>query len=157
MNTTISLKALLSATHEISERAGEIIRSVFEESKGKVPAADKTKGETALNSSSSSTNVEDPQTIADIRAQKLLVGSLEQAFPGLKIVGEEGKLEIDKDDIYSPKLTHFDSISFPKEYEHLSLQDLTVWIGNISLSFFLVLILVLILILVLVLLLHCFV
>lgn len=40
-----------------------------------------------------------------MRAQRLIVASLQQAFPGLTIVGEEGALESHASDIWAPDLS----------------------------------------------------
>ena len=44
----------------------------------------------------------DPQTVADVTAEKLIVGSLRKAWPGIAIVGEEGVEAVDEKFVVVP-------------------------------------------------------
>mmetsp|Transcript_4218 Transcript_4218/g.12889 ORF Transcript_4218/g.12889 Transcript_4218/m.12889 type:complete len:341 (+) Transcript_4218:1299-2321(+) len=69
----INVGELLSACIDAAQRAGEEIRKVW--MSGDLQIKDK--------------GGNDPMTVADIRAQQLIVGTLERIWPRLQIVGEE--------------------------------------------------------------------
>lgn len=117
----ISLSRLLSACIDLGNHSGQIIRDVL--ASGNLNAIDKRNPD-AVGSS----RLIDPQTEADLRSQKLIIGSLTAAFPGLRIVGEEGELQIDQKDIIQPR-TDLISDPFPADLEDLPLEELCVWIG----------------------------
>lgn len=93
---------------------------------GKLGIVDK-----AVGAALSHGQAEDPQTVADIRAQKILIGGLSTTFPSLRIVGEEGDIHIE--DVYRVKVD--DTIISPTLFQGLQekqlvTQDITVWIGT---------------------------
>eukprot|EP00742_Colponemidia_sp_Colp-10_P003213 GILJ01003422.1.p1 GENE.GILJ01003422.1~~GILJ01003422.1.p1 ORF type:complete len:292 (+),score=39.89 GILJ01003422.1:50-925(+) len=69
----LQLSSLVSASIDLAEKAGAIIRGVM------------MSGDLKLHMK----GVDDPQTIADISAQRLIVGSLRKQWPTLKLIGEE--------------------------------------------------------------------
>ena len=87
MQKTVSLLNLLSASRDLANRSGILIRHVFES--GNLRIIDKSaqihkelQGQQALKA-------KDPQTIADITVQQLIKLSLLNTFPGISVIGEE--------------------------------------------------------------------
>ena len=73
------LVEVLSSSVAIADRAGEIVREVLR--KGQLGIVEKT-------------GADDLQTEADRSAQKCILASLAAQYPGLKVVGEEGELDM---------------------------------------------------------------
>ena len=82
-------------------------------------------------------NVEDPTTLADEMAQKLIIGSLQKQFPNLRVCGEEGDLKCEESDIIDPNL-EFD-MEIPEKYKNISIEELVVWVGMSSIHYILAL------------------
>ncbi|KAG5444603.1 3'(2'),5'-bisphosphate nucleotidase 1 [Clonorchis sinensis] len=76
--------------------------------------------------------VNDLQSKADRDAQRFIVGSLSQSFPGLKIIGEEGKLD-DSELAISPELTkEVIDQQCPSAYLSTKLSDVVVWVDPLD-------------------------
>ena len=73
------LVQVLSSSVAIVDRAGEIVRDVLK--KGQLGIVEKT-------------GADDLQTQADRSAQNCILASLAAQYPGLKVVGEEGELDM---------------------------------------------------------------
>jgi 3'-phosphoadenosine 5'-phosphosulfate (PAPS) 3'-phosphatase len=81
--------------------------------------------------------IEDPQTLADIRGQQVIVGVLGKLFPSVRLIGEEGELmeSGDVDDgvdeiIENLKMEQYRG-RFSDELKTLVAKDLIVWIGEV--------------------------
>lgn len=122
MQNTVSLARLLSACIDLGNKSGQIIREVFHS--GQLNAIDKA------NPGNHSQHLLDPQTEADLRSQKLIIGSLTAAFPGLTIVGEEGNLQIDQKDVVPPQQDLLEDLAIPPNLECIPIEELCVWIGR---------------------------
>ena len=148
---TILLPSLLSASIDLARLAGVAIKDIFHS--GQLGAIDKaqlsphpppsssTPASSSLPSSSpspSASSLTDPQTLADLAAQRLIVSSLSHAFPGLHIIGEEGELVTSPSDVHSPSLTLLDSppSTSPAFPPHLSsplpLSSVAVWVDPLD-------------------------
>lgn len=73
--------------------------------------------------------LEDPQTIADVNAQKIIVGSMRKAFPGLNIIGEEGKLKCMDDHTIDVDLNFFPQAD---ETYMVDIKDLILWVDPLD-------------------------
>lgn len=147
MAASTNLLKLVSASRDLANRSGILIRNIFET--GNLRIIDKSMkienqkelfGSDGLNAS-------DPQTIADIATQHLISTSLKNTFPGITIIGEE-KDEIDNKhsieaiepllslpNIYFEKYLndvnkYFDAYDIMNT--ELNLNDLCVWIDPID-------------------------
>ncbi|EDQ92968.1 uncharacterized protein MONBRDRAFT_22257 [Monosiga brevicollis MX1] len=92
----VELRQLLAASLHLATRAGQVIRDVARG--GQLHAVDKALDEGHEGTAEEPSQCEDPQTMADRRAQTLIVGSLQQAWPELQIVGEEEGIITSPDD-----------------------------------------------------------
>jgi len=70
----------------------------------------------------------DPQTLADLSSQRLIISSLSRAFPSLRLIGEEGEMEDSPKDSVSPSLTLIDHSLFPEHLRELPAEDVVVWV-----------------------------
>jgi len=124
----VDLNCLMSACYDLARQASVVVRSVF--SSGDLKVVEK-----AENSSQPSTDekkVVDPQTIADIMSQKLIVGSLKNTFKDLTIIGEEGNLKVEDKDVVKPRLDLLKDVVFPSHLCHLSSKDLAIWVDPLD-------------------------
>lgn len=138
-NSTTLLK-LVSASRDLANRAGVLVRNVFET--GNLRIIDKSMkiekelfGEQGLNA-------KDPQTIADIACQQLISKSLKNAFPGISIVGEEKEEHCIKpiEPLLDLPEIYFTKYLTPNKYydaydiinTDLDLNDICVWIDPID-------------------------
>lgn len=122
----VDVLELVSAALSASKSAAGIVRQVFE--KNDLQAVDKAGG--------SSKDLQDPQTIADTNAQRLIVGSLRNTFKGLEIIGEEGDLEISPSDtvplnIGSLKVEQYESILSDTQ-RYLEKSQIVLWIDPLD-------------------------
>ena len=150
----IDVIALTSALVDLANAASAVIRSVFES--GDLRVVDKDKVSTSELSAAASApearlahvikrsssgvaqRVGDPQTIADVQSQKLIVGSLRNVFPRLTVVGEEGDLSYEQEDTIIPRLNLLDAsplvtaadASQPHPLRSVDVNDVVVWIGE---------------------------
>ena len=153
---TINVPELISACIECAERAGEVIREVALD--GQLMAVDKaqhgresdtdaaTAATTTTTTTTTTTNTlsaeaaaaaDDPQTVADRRAQHLIIESLRKGFPGLNIVGEEEGLLLtpsDPDLSRPPQRTHpsVDATAFPADLKAAPTEDVCVWVDPLD-------------------------
>ena len=122
-----------------AERGGrEAIRAVFDS--GDLQAVDKDKeastGAHAPRADGAPAVLHDPQTLADLESQKIIIGNLVRVFGAdLRIVGEEGELENSTGEgarFRQARHDRFSSISFPPALAHLPLSDVTVWVDPLD-------------------------
>ncbi|KAF8572049.1 hypothetical protein P879_04128 [Paragonimus westermani] len=107
---------LLASSVSLASRASAIVRNVF--ASNDLGIVDK--------------GVDDLQSRADRDAQRCIVGSLTQSFPGINIIGEEGKLN-NTDFVSTSELdAHVLSCVCPAAYKSISLSDLTVWVDPLD-------------------------
>jgi len=76
------LLRILDTAASLACEAGDVIRSMLEDAGGRM-AASQDKGDFGFGEA-------DPQTQADLAAEKCIINGLARAFPGLTVVGEEG-------------------------------------------------------------------
>ena len=124
--TRFDLGALVAACRDLAGRSAKLIYTIYE--KGDLKVVEKMYGENKkLSSIQEIMNVKDPTTMADEMAQRLIIGSLQNQFPSLKVCGEEGDLKYEDSDIVAPN-TSFD-VKVPDCYQQIDVQDLVVWVG----------------------------
>ncbi|THD25290.1 Bisphosphate nucleotidase 1 [Fasciola hepatica] len=115
METPILMRVLASSVN-LAARASTIVRNVLASKDLKI--VDK--------------GVNDLQSKADRDAQRCIVGSLTQAFPGLKVIGEEGTL----DDTGLASVAELDvdvlKHQCPVSYKSISLSDMVVWVDPLD-------------------------
>lgn len=90
---------LVSAFVVVAERTGGVIRDVLEAGRAAMGVVEKAEGAaspSALVGAEAVAGVEDPQTVADRRGQAVIVDSLLLRWPGMQLVGEEGKVKPDE-------------------------------------------------------------
>ena len=100
----VSVPALLSLCLDVSRRAGGIIRHVAN-SGDDMGLVDKQDGVTVPGMTGplpTRIKINDPQTVADRRAQALIVNTLRHFYPDLAIVGEEDASVSTHDPTYAP-------------------------------------------------------
>ena len=114
------LVQVLSSSVAIVDRAGEIVRDVLR--KGQLGIVEKT-------------GADDLQTQADRSAQNCILASLAAQYPGLKVVGEEGELdmsEVETDWVVSTKDQEALKVTAPSQWADVKLEDLTVWVDPLD-------------------------
>jgi hypothetical protein len=128
--STVDLFELLSASVHVATAAATVVSDVL--ASGELHAKDKAAGAGA-GEAKANAKLEDPQTIADLRAQNLIVGSLRSSFPNIKLVGEEGDLEIDQANTIQPNLTYLKDFQdkFPSDLRSIPSDELCLWIGEL--------------------------
>lgn len=87
MKNTVSLLNVVSASRDLANRAGILIRTIFET--GNLHIIDKSTNNQQELKGKQGLQAADPQTIADIAAQQLVRSSLLHSFPGISVIGEE--------------------------------------------------------------------
>ena len=126
---SLNLGALVAACRDLAKRSGTLISTIYE--KGDLQVVEKMYGDNRkCKSLKDIMNVQDPTTVADEMAQKLIIGSLQKVFPTLKVCGEEGDLKVEEGDVCIPD-TKFD-MRVPSQYENIKIEDLVVWVGMSS-------------------------
>ena len=81
------------------------------------------------------TGADDVQTAADRSAQDCILGSLITQFPQLKVVGEEGDLDmnqVSQDMIVRSVDEEVMKTECPGEWSSVSMGDLTVWVDPLD-------------------------
>jgi len=133
----LDLKQLISACIDLGEKSGEIARRIYES--GDLKTIDKSDDAAALPASlnkylsgSAAKDAADPQTVADLLSQKMIVGSLRAQFPGLTVVGEEGDLEITADDLQTCRVDLIDKHQLPQDLQRVDMKDVVVWIDPLD-------------------------
>ena len=114
------LVQVLSSSVAIAARAGEIVRDVLK--KGQLGIVEKT-------------GADDLQTQADRSAQNCILASLAAQYPGLKVVGEEGELdmsEVEADWVVTSQDPEALKVSLPPQWADVKLEDLTVWVDPLD-------------------------
>lgn len=127
--STIDLSDLLSVCAGLATVAGESIRRIFDS--GSLGTIDKDKQDQVA--SSVAANVVDPQTLADLESQRIIIGNLQRIYgPALRIVGEEGELDNaagpDGARLHEVSRDKFKDVPFPAELKAIPIADLTLWI-----------------------------
>eukprot|EP00743_Colponemidia_sp_Colp-15_P010277 GILK01011302.1.p1 GENE.GILK01011302.1~~GILK01011302.1.p1 ORF type:complete len:298 (+),score=19.76 GILK01011302.1:61-954(+) len=112
----VALSSLVSASIDLAERAGRLIREVV--ASGNLQTVDK--------------GVDDPQTIADIRSQRLIVSSMIKAWPGLQVIGEEELHGDVAQYAVDPKMDLVRNHQFPPHLEALSTADIVTWVDPLD-------------------------
>ena len=114
------LVQVLSSSVAIADRAGEIVRDVLR--KGQLGIVEKT-------------GADDLQTQADRSAQNCILASLATQYPGLKVVGEEGELDmsqVETDWVVTTQDPEALKVSVPAQWADVRLEDLTVWVDPLD-------------------------
>jgi len=115
-----ALIQVLASSVAIADKAGDIVRNVF--AQGKLGIVEKE-------------GPNDLQTQADRSAQDCILASLFTQFPNLKVVGEEGELDMSsvKDEMIvrdsDPKVLE---LTCPQEWSSASMEQLTVWVDPLD-------------------------
>eukprot|EP01084_Bolivina_argentea_P045726 84154_1 len=148
MANTVPLLSLVSASRDLANRAGILIRHVFET--GNLHIIDKSMKIQKQLDGNQGLNAKDPQTIADIAAQQLIQDSLLNTFPGISVIGEEDEDSIKKHkslinpiipllklpEIYYKNDLYFQYLSGNKYNkiinQDLELKDICIWIDPID-------------------------
>eukprot|EP00455_Lapot_gusevi_P013378 TRINITY_DN16502_c0_g1_i2.p1 TRINITY_DN16502_c0_g1~~TRINITY_DN16502_c0_g1_i2.p1 ORF type:complete len:326 (+),score=73.92 TRINITY_DN16502_c0_g1_i2:88-978(+) len=125
---SISLPELLSASFDLAQRAGEIIKSIANSNRD-LQVVDKN-----LEPSDCKDRIFDPTTIADLTSQKLIVGSLKRQWPQLDVLGEEGQLEVTDNDVVQPNIALLQQYQaqFPGHLRELPYSGLVVWVDPLD-------------------------
>ncbi len=97
-SSTIKIDELLSACLFLAKESGVVIRAIYER------GANKNFTDKRVTSGSESVE-EDPQTEADLHSQRIIIGSLKTLYPNLTIIGEEGKVDWNPEDVVKPDLS----------------------------------------------------
>ena len=135
-SATVSMAELLSASIDLARHAGKRIKEIYQS--GHLGAVDKSNPNTAPSDTNQATaaapfgTIDDPQTLADIASQKIILGSLARAFPGLRLVGEEGDVPASPADLVTPSLQLVDSGRFPERLRAVPLSSVTVYIDPLD-------------------------
>eukprot|EP00475_Leptophrys_vorax_P014905 TRINITY_DN21169_c0_g1_i2.p1 TRINITY_DN21169_c0_g1~~TRINITY_DN21169_c0_g1_i2.p1 ORF type:complete len:285 (-),score=73.88 TRINITY_DN21169_c0_g1_i2:42-863(-) len=133
-SSSTDLFELLSASVHVAKEAAKVVSGVFES--GEFHAKDKASPTTQHTESKAAalSSLEDPQTIADLRAQNLIVGSLRSVFPNVKLVGEEGDLEIDQSNTIQPDLTYLrdHESKFSDDLRRIPTEELCLWVDPLD-------------------------
>ncbi|KAA0189559.1 Bisphosphate nucleotidase 1 [Fasciolopsis buskii] len=115
METSILMRVLASSVN-LAARASTIVRNVL--ASKDLEIVDK--------------GVNDLQSKADRDAQRCIVGSLTQTFPGLKVIGEEGTLDNNglatTADLDVEVMKH----QCPDAYKSVNLLDMVVWVDPLD-------------------------
>jgi hypothetical protein len=132
---TVDLAELLSVCVTLVSHAGEAIRRIFDS--GNLGAIDKDDGSdpsaSANNNDARFGTIVDPQTLADLESQRIIIGNLARLWPGLTIVGEEGELDNalgsgGKALAQRGQTLASEGTPFPDELRAVPIEDLTVWV-----------------------------
>lgn len=121
---TLNLVDLMSASLHAGRIAAGVVRAVME-----------SKVDLQVKDKSSSLEAMDPQTIADLRSQEVIVGSIKKAFPGLRLVGEEGDIPVNADAIKDLDTCLLDEYRTELESKvdcTLEQDDLCIWIDPLD-------------------------
>jgi len=97
-NTHVHIAALLSSCLDAAIQAGSVIRDVFQRGANKTFIDKSLSAPDETPKGMSNSNEIDPQTEADLSAQRIIVASLRRKYPTVTIVGEEGELKCEAAD-----------------------------------------------------------
>lgn len=139
--STIDLRELLSICYDLSRHAGESIRRIFDT--GQLGTIEKDTTVVHNNNLHTITgpsidfgSIHDPQTLADLESQRIIIGNLLRIYgKDFQIVGEEGELEGSSGEgtLYRDVERHqFDHILFPEELRSLETKDVVLWIDPLD-------------------------
>jgi len=115
-----ALIRVLASSVAIADKAGDIVRNIF--SAGQLGIVEKT-------------GADDLQTQADRSAQDCILASLFTQYPDLKVVGEEGELEmssVDKNMVVRDVDQSALKLPCPAEWQGAGMGDLTVWVDPLD-------------------------
>jgi len=115
-----ALVRVLASSVAIADKAGDIVRNIF--SAGQLGIVEKT-------------GADDLQTQADRSAQDCILASLFTQYPELKVVGEEGELNmstVDKSMVVRDVDQTALKLSCPAEWQGAAMGDLTVWVDPLD-------------------------
>jgi len=116
------LARVVASSVAIARHAGGVICSIMQT--GNLDIVNKGDG----------TSNFDPQTLADRKAQSIIIGSLEKQHPGLKVIGEEDDVEADTEDLVmemdAEVLQNANNLS--QEMNSINIQDLVVWVDPLD-------------------------
>ena len=119
-NQSSILLDVLSSSVAIAGRAGEMVREVLRG--GELGIVEKT-------------GADDLQTQADRSAQNCILASLAAQYPGLKVVGEEGELDmsqVEADWVVTTQDSEAMKVRAPAQWADVKLEDLTVWVDPLD-------------------------
>jgi len=127
--SSFDLGALVAACRDLAERAGKLVSTIYE--KGDFGVIEKTYGDNRkLTSLRDILNAQEPTTMADELAQKLIIGSLQKTFPKLRVLGEEENVQYNEEETVEPN-TKFD-LKIPDKYKNIDVKDLVVWVDPVD-------------------------
>ncbi|XP_071504385.1 LOW QUALITY PROTEIN: 3'(2'),5'-bisphosphate nucleotidase 1-like [Diadema antillarum] len=109
---------VMSASVAIANRAGSIIRDIMKA--GDLGVVLKNQRE------------DDPQTEADRKAQRCIVSSLQNRFPGITVIGEEDLKETATDLIELGDSEEVLKRSCPDDLKSVVLEDIVVWVDPVD-------------------------
>ncbi|XP_063231609.1 3'(2'),5'-bisphosphate nucleotidase 1 [Bacillus rossius redtenbacheri] len=112
------LLRIVASSVRAANRAGKIIRDVM--SAGDLGIVEKGK--------------DDLQTEADRSAQRCIITSLSQQFPGITIIGEEGSssCEVPSDWVVTDSDPEVLNLACPAEYQDVADKDVVVWVDPLD-------------------------
>jgi len=115
-----ALVRVLASSVAIADKAGDIVRNIF--SAGQLGIVEKT-------------GADDLQTQADRSAQDCILASLYTQHPELKVVGEEGELDmsgVDKSMVIRDVDPEALKLACPAEWQGAAMGELTVWVDPLD-------------------------
>lgn len=133
---TVDVAELLALCIQCVQHAGTIIRDVF--ASGDFKSKDKAAKAQPSSNSNASQELTDPQTIADLRAQHLVLRTLKAYNAQITVIGEEGdessKLDVSDDDSIKVKpdeqLLHQIRQQLP--YSRVATKHLHLWLDPLD-------------------------
>lgn len=116
MATQPIVMSLMASSIKIADSAGQIIREIMEG--GDLGTIEK--------------GIDDPQTEADRRSQRLIVASLARLFPKVKVIGEEGQsdLNVPDDWLITAKDEAFLALACPEALKEAKEDEIVVWVSG---------------------------
>lgn len=115
MGTLPLITNLMASSIKIADSAGKIIREVME----------------GGNLGTINKGIDDPQTEADRRSQRLIVASLTKMFPDIVIIGEEGQSDLNVPEewlITDMDQSFLEQQKCPAPLEGVKEEDVVVWV-----------------------------
>ena len=120
---TVELAELVARCLALAEGAGTLIREVYETNELETRYKDAQR---------------DPVTVADLRAQRYIQGSLARAYPTLLVIGEEDDAAVASHDdvVLNPNAGEgsqlLSSLVLPPELRTLRTADLVLWLDPLD-------------------------
>lgn len=116
MATQPTIMKLMASSIKIADSAGKIIRDVMEG--GDLGTVEK--------------GIDDPQTEADRRSQRLIVASLARLFPRVQVIGEEGQsdLNVPDDWLITAQDEDFLKKTCPEALKAVKEEEIVVWVSD---------------------------